>query len=78
MKIKDLDYEELGRLLVNSMSSASLANHASQLNTIRDYFNAEESLEKEFLVDFVKLSTDELADKWYGGKDNIINLTLHN
>lgn len=78
MKIKDLDYEELGRLLVNSMSSASLANHASPLNTIRDYFNAEESLEKEFLVDFVKLSTDELADKWYGGKDNIINLTLHN
>lgn len=78
MKIKDLDYEELGKLLVNSMNSASLANHTSPLNTIRDYFNAEESLEKEFLVDFVKLSTDELADKWYGGKDNIINLTLHN
>lgn len=73
----DLDYEELGRLLVNSMNSALLANHTSPLNTIRDYFNAEESLEKEFLVDFVKLSTDDLADKWYGGKDNIIKLIPH-
>ena len=78
MKIMDLNYEELGKLLVNSVNSASLANHTSPLSTIRLYFNAEESLEKEFLVDFVKLSTDELADKWYGGKDNIINLTLHN
>ena len=77
MKIMDLNYEELGRLLVNSMNSASLANHTSPLNTIRDYFNAEESLEKEFLVDFVKLSTDDLADKWYGGKDNIIKLIPH-
>lgn len=73
MKIGELDQQKLGRVLIQ----ASMTAHYQKKETLQETMlsfepDSENTTEWKFVKDLFTLTTDEIADKWYGGKDNSI------
>lgn len=73
MKITELDAQQLGRVLIQTSMIAIHQEDKNLQETILEldsfFKNAKEW---EFAKDLFTCRTDEIADKWYGGKGDII------
>lgn len=67
--ILDLDDAAIGRILTWLPATSALLRHAS-IRMTWEYAAPEMSAEAQFIDDLLTLSTEEICDKWYGGKLN--------
>lgn len=74
MKIKDLNPEILGELLLRVAPVAMQAQHEWPKSTMIDYINPTSEGEAEFIRDLFTLKTEEIIEKWYGGRDGAAQL----
>ncbi|PKR85636.1 hypothetical protein [Heyndrickxia camelliae] len=73
MKIGELDQQKLGRVLIQaSMTALYQKNETLQETMLSFEPDSENKAEWNFVKDLFTLTTDEIADKWYGGKDKSI------
>jgi hypothetical protein len=72
MKLNELDHHKLAQILLVTPLSSLHQKHSTIKETILEMNATENSLEVEFINDLFCLSTDEVADKWYEGNDDII------
>lgn len=73
VKINELDVMKLGEVLLNAAPASCLADHKWLKSTLKDYvLPSSDQLEVEFVKDLFTLPSEEIAEKWYGGKQNAI------
>lgn len=73
MKIGELNHQQLGKVLIQaSMTALYQKNETLQETMLSFEPDSENKMEWTFVRDLFTLTTDEIADKWYGGKDNTI------
>ncbi|MBS4203525.1 hypothetical protein [Lederbergia citrea] len=72
MKIVELDQQKLGRVLIQASITALYQDEETLRDTMLSFEpESENNMEWIFVKDLFILTTDEIADKWFGGKDNI-------
>ncbi|MCM3638278.1 hypothetical protein M3152_11125 [Sporosarcina luteola] len=72
MKIAEVDQQKLGRVLIQASITALYRNEETLRDSMLSFEpESENDLEWSFVKDLFILTTDEIADKWFGGKDNI-------
>ncbi|MCM3454827.1 hypothetical protein M3685_12945 [Heyndrickxia oleronia] len=73
MKIGKLDQQKLGRVLIQASMTALYQKNETLLETMLSFEpDSENKTEWKFVKDLFTLTTDEIAEQWYGGKDNSI------
>lgn len=68
MKISELDKDKVFQILLRTPLVSMQANHKHIKSTLRDYVFPN-TLESEYVKDLFTLETDEIIEKWYGGKE---------
>lgn len=77
MKVRELNPELIGKSLLGIPVASFHANHTYPKSTIKDYIDIQDDdLEGQFVKDMLTLKTNEIIDKWYGGKESAMNLIL--
>jgi hypothetical protein len=66
-KVFELNCERLGRMLLNVAPVAAGLGHKQPRYTLKDYTHPNGDLEMHFIKDLFTLTTEEIADRWYGG-----------
>lgn len=69
MRANKIDRDKLGHKLINVVLAAhqldievkSTLTHNLPINSVED----------EYIKDFVTMSTEEMIEKWFGGRDNV-------
>ncbi|AUO14702.1 hypothetical protein [Priestia megaterium] len=75
MKFQELDDYKLAQKLLRMPLASMHGDHAYIKSTLEDYIKpSEDDLEGQFVKDLFVLRTDEIIDKWYGGKWEAMNL----
>jgi len=73
MKIGELNHQQLGRVLIQASMTALYQKNETVQETILNLDpESENKMEWDFVKDLFTLTTNEIADKWYGGKDAAI------
>ena len=69
-RAEDLDLERLGELMLRIPLASSQLRHTS-LQSSLDYIHAQpgDGPELEYVRDFLTLGTEELIDRWFGGRE---------
>ena len=77
MKIGELNQQVLGRILIQASMTALYQKNKTLQETMLSFEpDLENKMEWNFVKDLFTLTTDEIADKWYGGKDNTIGFYI--
>ena len=72
MKFTEIDHQKLSKVLFQATLTAIQQQHKTVKHAMLDFESStKNTLEDEFIKDLFYLTTDEIADKWFGGKDNI-------
>jgi hypothetical protein len=72
LKIGEINQQKLGQVLIQASLSAMHQKHETIKETMLEIVSSSENVKEwEFVKDLFILTTDEIADKWYGGKENI-------
>lgn len=70
MEIKKLNAEKLANTLLQVPLVSMQLNHKHIKGSLRDYVSpSEENYEGQFVKDLFTLETDQIIEKWYGGKE---------
>jgi hypothetical protein len=73
MKIGELKQQKLGRAFMQASLQALCQKDSTLQETLMNMDGLPaNTMEWEFVKDAFTLTTEEMADKWYGGKDTII------
>lgn len=77
MKIYDLDNEKLANKLLLAPLASLKGKHKWMRSTYADYICIDEDdLEGEFVRDIILLDTPSIIEKWYGGLDAALTLSM--
>jgi hypothetical protein len=68
--VEDLDPTLVGTCLMNAVVASAAAHHANPRDTVVSYGQHVASPEATFVRDVLFRSTDEIADRWFGGRTN--------
>jgi len=76
--IVNLDPEAVGQILINLGAAAALAGHEEPYSTVSDYCRVNEASSDElrFVRDMFSRKTAEIANRWYGGRDEAARLAV--
>ncbi|MGE6259713.1 hypothetical protein ACQKCU_17790 [Heyndrickxia sporothermodurans] len=73
MKIGEVNFQELGKVLIQASMTALHQKKVTLHETMLDIDSfSENKIEWEFAKDLFTLTTEEIADKWYDAKDKSI------
>ena len=71
MLIEKLNTDKVAEILLRVPLISMQLNHKHIKSSLRDYVSpGENHLEAQYVKDLFTLVTDEIIEKWYGGKDD--------
>ncbi|MCC9021466.1 hypothetical protein [Bacillus nakamurai] len=74
MNIKKLDLTKIGSSVI-SMAALAIKSEEEDANKFADLMEhvdmPEEFDEQQIVIDLLRMSTDEFAEKWFGGRDSV-------
>lgn len=75
MRIDKIDTERLGsQLILLPLISMSMGENTATYTLKNTLTPSEGDYSNEFISDLLRLSTDEMIDKWYGGQEKASSL----
>jgi hypothetical protein len=75
MKAYTLNPTLIGQILVGLVPISNTLGHSNSKTTI-SFINDKSDPEIEFINDILSLSSDEIIQKWYGTREEIVNMLL--
>ncbi|MEK5069736.1 hypothetical protein [Sporosarcina sp. FSL K6-1508] len=78
MLFEKLNKDRIGEMALRLPLASLQANHKRVQYTVKDYISpGENDLEGQFVRDLFVLTTDEIIEKWFDGKDEALNLLMN-
>lgn len=68
-RAEDLNLERLGELLLRIPLTSSQLRHTSLRSSMDYIHSADDDPELEYVRDFLTLGTQEIIDRWFGGRE---------